>query len=213
MSASRVKLLLLLFVLAFAVPTFAGTIDIDYSNATAGGVLTVSSGKATGSSIPIGQLIVTDGTTVTTYVVTGGCSKEGCLNFNTASDTISITGAITKLGITSASTVLSSGTFDLPLPPGSITPRKSGGYDFSATGDATTNATLLADLGLPSPQGAQSYDIFTITASTKVKGASGFMVTSVDFGTTAQTPEPVSMMLMGTFLTLAGGLLSRKKKV
>jgi hypothetical protein len=31
-------------------------------------------------------------------------------------------------------------------------------------------------------------------------------------GTTTTTPEPVSMLLMGTFLSLAGGLLSKKKR-
>ena len=200
MGAFRVKLVLLLFALAFAVPTFAGTIDIDYSNATAGGVFTTSSGNATGTSIPIAQLIVTNGTTSTSDTIVGGK-----LNFSTSADTLTISGAIPALSL--ASTTLSWGDFTSFT----ITPRKSGGYDFTATGDATTNATLLADLGLPSPQGPSSYDVFVITASTASKGG-GFSVTSVDIGTTATTPEPVSMLLMGTFLSLAGGLLSRKKR-
>jgi len=207
----RVRLLLLLFALAFAVPTFAGTIDIDFEEGLAsGGTFTTSGGNAVGTKVPITVLKVDNGTTVLLYPVTGGL-----LNFNTAADSIQIMGAIPSLSIPMG--ILSTGDFASWTITAASNAKGStclgtGGYCFDATGEASTSSALLGAIGLPTGQGADAYDGFAITASNPVKGTSGYHVTSADIKTTALTPEPVSMMLMGTFLSLAGGLLSRKKR-
>jgi len=68
--------------------------------------------------------------------------------------------------------------------------------------------SALAKGGGPAGPGAYSLTIEDIFTSPNKLGA-GF---SSDGDITAVTPEPVSMLLMGTFLSLAGGLLGKKKR-
>ena len=199
----KTKLLLLVAVLVLAVPTFGGTIGIDYTNINTGGSFITNDINYTwGLRIPIGQLTITDGSRVSTYTVVGGS-----LSLNTDADFIDIKGAVPSLGI--GLTNLSWGHFTSF----SIT-RCKGGYTFSAEADETTNAALLAALGLPSTQWPDGYDAFAVTIdAASVLGGEYCHVSSVsvDLGSTVgSTPEPVSVMLLGSFLGL--GVLFRRRK-
>jgi hypothetical protein len=134
------------------------------------------------------------------YVVTGTCgpSLGGCLDFDTAgAGSISIVGTVA--GVTG--TLLSGNIMNYTL-----TPEAGHGYAFYADGLDTKDPELLTAIGL-SPTQAFTYFGFTSFITTGGRLAAD----SPDI-TNTTTPEPVSMLLMGTFFSLAGGLLSKKKR-
>jgi hypothetical protein len=201
----RGKLLLLVFVLAFAVPTFAGSIDIDFGTglAGAGGVYNLlPGGNASGSNIPIGVMTIAgDGLYNGVYPVTGTCSGgSGCLSFDTTASTIAINGAIPSMSV--GGTLLSGNILSFVLD------EHFGIYGFTANGNDTKNPDLLTAIGLPADQ---AFNYFGFTLGT-TSSAGGLVPISTDIANTTTTPEPVSMLLMGTFFSLAGGLLSKKKR-
>jgi len=219
MGVSKIKLLLVVVLLAFAVPTFANSIDIDFAGGQ-GGTVVVKTGNATGTNLPITLMTINgsmwgfDGN----YAVTGGV-----LDFNTQAGTLSITGSVVVGGKTVTGTLVSgtglAGDF-------TVTKATGGGYVITAT-DApdSKDPQLLYDIGEPTnlPFTLSGFDITTSNQLTQPctlkngkKGTCTIPNTwgglSTDLRNTATTPEPVSMLLMGTFFSLAGGLLSRKKR-
>ncbi len=207
MGAFRGKLLLAVFLLAFAVPSFGGSIDLDFGTglAPAGGIVMISGTTVTGTNVPIGSLVISgDGMFDGVFPVTGDCGGFGCLMFDSSSGAVSIDGAVSALNsnLGTVMTLLTGmGTITATLKP-------SGVYQIDLSGSDTKNSTLLTDIGLPSNTGFLfSGTIFTGSNHT----GNMYQAISTDIPNT-MTPEPVSMLLMGTFLTLAGGLLSRKMR-
>ncbi len=196
------KLLLLVFLLAFAVPSFGGTIDIDFGTGLAGigGAFNLlGGGNASGSEVPIGVMTVSgDAGYNGVYGVTGSCAGgSGCLAFDTSTSTISIDGTVN--GVTG--TLLSGSIASFVLFPGIPA--------LQASGPDTKNAELLTALGI---LGGQHFNYFGFTIATNATPGAGYEVISTDIKNSTVTPEPVSMLLMGTFFSLAGGLLSKKKR-
>ncbi|MGA3168987.1 MAG: hypothetical protein ABSF14_23040 [Terriglobia bacterium] len=196
------KLLLLVFLLAFAVPSFGGTISLDFGtgNAGAGGVLTVlGGGQASGSNIPIGTLSVAGAPVSGIFPVTGSCANSsGCLAFDTIASTLSIIGTVDGVTGTLLSGEIDSFTLNDYVVVATL----------YATGLDTKDAELLDALGITYGHPFTYYG-FTLAANTT---GGGFVPTSTDVLNTTATPEPVSMLLFGTFFSLAGGLLAKKKR-
>jgi hypothetical protein len=190
----RVKVLLLALALAFAAPAFAGSINIDFGQTLAGGYIGFSSGNAIGSNIQVGTMTITDDPGFNgTYAVTGACSG-GCLQFSTVADTISLTGTVDGITGTLFSGTLTSFTVD------------SGKGLVVWSGIVSTDVDLLAALGV-----GADYNLATDLFGSSTANPLGEAV-STDFDYDTPTPEPMSMLLLGSFLSLAGTLLAKKKR-
>jgi len=200
----KARLLLLVAALALAVPTFASVISVDFGGATGGTIDALKTGGEVGSSIAITEVdIYVDGTLALPLTgVTGTCgasSNEGCLNFNTVTGAITITGD----SVTLLDGAITSSSFG---PLGSV-------ESFSASGTDTMPFLSLLVPGLGSQPATFGGFSITVGKGSTSDGHGGklFNVASTDFQSTV-TPEPASMMLLGTFLSLAGGFLSRRKR-
>ena len=198
-------LLTVVLLCAFAAPAFAGVATIDFAtegSGTGGLFSLLSGGNASGVNIPIANLTVSDPLyNGVVFNVTGSCggtflSDVGCLNFNTSTNTISIVGGIPGLDL--GSMTLLSGSFT----------------SWTATGDGMTNATgpdtkaaaLLTAVGL-STDYKFNYFGFSLTTT----GTSPDTVISTDIRNTGAVPEPVSVLLFGTGLLVAGTYMRRKR--
>jgi hypothetical protein len=191
------------FALGGATSASADTIIIDFSG-QGGGTITESGGDFVGTGIAISSLQVTINGVLTTYDVSGsisdGCDLNGCasLDFDTAADTITITGDVEDLGINSE-VVLLSGSFASfgtdPLLPGILS-------IFTAAGPDTKNPDLLSALGIPLDT-VFNYGLFSIYLD--ATGA----VTSSDV-TNVSVPEPASMLMLGFGLFGSAGALRRR---
>jgi len=198
----KAKLLLLVAALVIAVPTFAGTIGLDFSDGGAtGGTITVLGGSdATGVDIPIGLMKLTGYGPDQLFAVTGNCAGgTGCLSFDTSANTLTIVG--TADGVTGT---LLSGTVDGALAAG--LPLSS---IVIALGTDVKDPELLAALGIGF---GHSWDYLGTTIGIKPLTGETYTAISTDVANTSVTPEPMSMLLLGTFLSLGGGMLSRKKR-
>lgn len=186
----------LLVGLILAVPGFAGaSIDFGTGLAGTGGVFTLNGANATGTNIPIGVVTITGAPLNNgVFLVGGTCtgsgtigSPYGCLNFNTATNTLSITGSIPSLGI--APEVLLSGTFT------GFTANGNG--LLNATGPDSKAADLLTAVGLSGLP--FSFFGFSLTSSPILTNPGTGSVSSTDIRNDA-VPEPASVVLLGTIL-------------
>ena len=196
------KLLLLVFVLAFAVPSFGGNIGLDFSDggATGGVISLLGGGGATGVGIPIGLMKLTGLGPDQLFPVTGTCAggTTGCLNFDSTTGMFTIHGTadgITGDLLTTDSAFIVGGGFGTQVLA-------------LGAGSDTKDPALLTALGLWT---GLPWDFVGTTIGLKAAGG-GYFATSTDVSNSTVTPEPVSMLLMGTFFSLAGGLLAKKKR-
>jgi PEP-CTERM motif-containing protein len=197
-------LILLLGALIAVSPVFgAVVIDFGTGDAGIGGLFTLTGGgNATGANIPIDAVTISgaplnDGT----FEVTGtgadaaDANGSGVLNFNTATNTVSIIGGIPLLGIANGTTLLTGSFTSFSVSVNGIQ---------NATGPDQKSAALLTALGVPigTPFGFFGFSITT-------NGMSPDSVISTDFRNTS-VPEPSSIVLFGSVLFGCCALLRRR---
>lgn len=216
----------ILGMLAMVGPASAAIV-LDFGGDAAGptGNCTITSTSASCTSVVIAQLTVTgDGTYDGSYLVDGGTNGTagGVLSFNTATNSFTITGSIDCE--TSAATGTASGTgacsssadtSNTPLVPSGTT-LVSGTGTFAGltiTGAGTSLATvgfsdvdsksglLLTALGISSCGTGlcSGWDLDGFSISTQQTAPSTYTSISTDFADTP-TPEPTSILLLGTIL-------------
>lgn len=163
----------------------AAIIDFGTGSGTPAGTFILNGSNAKGLSITIGTVSIFGAPSSNgTYAVT-----NGFLNFDTAANTISITGSIAGLGI--AQGTLLSGSFT------SFTANIKGLA--VGAGTDTKSAALLTAIGLPTDTLFGLYG-FSIAGNPVPGGPPGvYAVTSTDMENTA-APEPSSLVLLGSGL-------------
>ena len=198
-----------------ATPAFSAAIlDFSTGNAGTGGTITKSDGNATGMNLPIDVLVVTrtlakDGTYDVDGSVAGSTAvgplydgSSGSLDFNTLSNTITITGSIPYLGIVNDTTSLLSGSFS------SFTITANGYIgSIAAAGPDTKSPDLLAVLGIPSDT---QFALFGFSIGINSLGTgSPYTAISSDIVNT-ELPGPASLFLLGTGMLALAGAARRK---
>jgi PEP-CTERM motif-containing protein len=179
----------------------APIIDFSTGSAPAGGLFTLSGGNATGAGIPVGVMIISgvpsnDGAydtsgTAASNALFGDADGSAVLAFNTAGDSISVTGGVPAFGVLPGS-VLINGSFQ-----GFIV--NSNGL--TGWGPMTTNPLLLAALGLPT---STRFAFFGFSMTANQIDVNTWATISSDFRANA-IPEPASILLIGA------GLLGLRK--
>jgi hypothetical protein len=205
------KRTLLLFCVLFGVVASASAaVIIDFGTGTAGAggtVTSTSGGNAVGVAIPVGVMTFTNGPTVTSYDTSGTATSSAqdanlsaSLDFNTATNTITITGGIPTLSIANGTTLLS-GSFS------SFSVTNNFGVLLSVNGQGpdTKSPLLLQALGLPTNTPFQFFG-FTIAS---LANGTVFNAFSTDIANTA-VPEPTSILLLGTVLVGVCRVLRRR---
>lgn len=193
--------------------------------------------SASCTSVGIGVLTVSgDGSYNGTYTIDGGVAgtEGGSLNFNTATNSITIVGSIDCMAagggnpgsgtgacsaaqdaanaqlVASGTTLLSGGTISGL----SVTAGTAGSVSFSATDEK--GELLLAALGIStvgctgSPDLCPGWDLTAFSLSTHVSGSS-YTAISTDI-LDAQVPEPASIVFLGTALVCVTSLIRRRAK-
>jgi len=170
------------------------------------GQLNVSSSSANGFNIRIGSVTISGAPTASangTFGVTSSLTNLGGfgdLAFDSVANTISITGAISGLGV--AQETLLSGSFSSF----NILNFTSTTGQISGSGPDTKSADLLAAIGLPT--GTQFNFFGFVLGFNKTAPLGSY--DPVNASIVNQTPEPGTLMLFGSGLLSLMGLLKRK---
>jgi len=208
-----VKAFAALALVAISSPAFAATI-IDFRNAgaLAGGTITYNGTDVFGSNLPIGNVEIF-GAPLNNNVfdIDGAVSQPpnavgdgnyGSLDFNTATDVVTLTGCIPGLGVgigpngACTPVALLSGTTT-----GFTITNTPGGSRLEFSGFDTKNPDLLTAIGL-SPTTPFIIDTFALLTGTL--SANGGPVQSISHDVrNVAVPEPATMMLLGTGLLAA----------
>lgn len=182
----------------------ATVIDFTTGLAGEGGTISWDGTNLIGSNIPIGAVTIVGAPTGNgVYTVQGTASGSGgfgfgSLDFNTATNDISITGCISGLGVGTDS----GSCVPVALMDGSFTSWSTNGHGLTSSfGIDTKDAELLAAINWPADL---PWDFFGVAITTDTMRPDGtpYAVISTDIKNTA-IPEPTTMMLLGTGLLAA----------
>jgi hypothetical protein len=184
----------------FALPASAELVTLDFSHSGAGGSLTIGGGIAIGTDIPISKLVESiDFTPHDSWTVTGTCggtAHNGCLNFNTQTGAISITGDLTIGPDHVAGTLLAGNIFSSIVIPGPLT------TVVVNSGTDQKSPALLEALHLPTDL-AWDFGGYVVAAkifNPRTHRFVGYAPTSTDILNAANVPEPGSIVLLATLL-------------
>jgi hypothetical protein len=157
--------------MAFSTPAQASVvIDFGTGTGTGGTVTALANGQYSGTAIPVAVMQVSGTSAMDgVYTTTGTAGGFASLNFNTATNTISITGGIAS-PLNLASQTLLSGTFT-NFTFSVLTPPSLGGVaQFTASGFDEKSVELLRALGIPI---TTQFQFFTFQFLVNWNGATG----------------------------------------
>lgn len=194
---------------AIALPVYGST-SFNFTTSPAGGTFQTTGSSTLNSVTGVDfTLLTVSGDPVAAdngaYTITSG-------SMSTSGGFLVLSGAIASLGISAPTTLMEVSVADLTT---SATGTSSANIQISIPSGITYGSTLLQDLGINNPIVNESCSTCVIsstsgaTSGTHVNWTAGSEIMNTSF---TETPEPVSFLLMGGGLLLAGGLARKTRK-